>query len=106
MKTSEFKPGVYQHYKGGYYLALGLVTHHETGEMFVKYAALRGPEDKKPHRGEEIREYASQGKDSWIDLVDPKTGSVLYNAHEQALYETRTGVVPPAGVRRFTLVGS
>lgn len=32
--------GIYQHYKGDLYLALGIVYHSETGEKMVLYQAL------------------------------------------------------------------
>lgn len=37
---SNFKTGVYQHYKGGKYLVLGVAKHSETKEDLVVYVTL------------------------------------------------------------------
>lgn len=38
----EFKPGVYEHFKGGLYRALVLAQHHhETNRKFVVYVSLQ-----------------------------------------------------------------
>lgn len=39
----EFKPGLYRHYKGGFYRALFLASHHETEQQFVVYVPLEYP---------------------------------------------------------------
>ena len=36
----EFRPGVYRHYKGQHYLALGLARADETDEVVVVYTRL------------------------------------------------------------------
>lgn len=36
----EIKSGVYRHYKGDYYLVLGLARHSETEEEMVVYVGL------------------------------------------------------------------
>jgi len=59
----EFKPGVYEHYKGGRYIAMNLVTHHETKEKFVVYVSLT-------HGTLRLREWNTPGKDSWCDVVN------------------------------------
>lgn len=33
--------GLYRHYKGGTYMALGFVTHSETGEVLVAYQCVQ-----------------------------------------------------------------
>ncbi len=38
----ELKPGVYRHFKGNYYLLLGVASHSETREPLVIYRALYG----------------------------------------------------------------
>ena len=38
--VASFKPGLYQHYKGNAYVALCLVTHHETRLPMVLYISL------------------------------------------------------------------
>lgn len=40
MSTEDFRPGVYRHYKGQYYLALGLARADETDELVVVYTRL------------------------------------------------------------------
>ncbi|MFT4047804.1 MAG: DUF1653 domain-containing protein [Solimonas sp.] len=40
MQTDDFRPGVYRHYKGDYYLALGLARADETEEIVVVYTRL------------------------------------------------------------------
>jgi hypothetical protein len=50
--------GIYQHYKGGYYLVLGVAEHTETKEEVVVYvsldAARQGPRMRvRPRRGPE-----------------------------------------------------
>jgi hypothetical protein len=57
---SDFKPGVYEHYKAGRYFALHIVRHHETNELFVVYVC-------PTHQTISIREWATPGKDSWTD---------------------------------------
>lgn len=40
MNAHEFKPGVYRHYKGNHYLALGLAREDETEALVVVYIRL------------------------------------------------------------------
>lgn len=40
MNIADFKPGVYRHYKGNYYLALGLAREDETHQTVVVYTRL------------------------------------------------------------------
>ena len=42
--------GVYQHYKEGLYLVLGLAIHTETGENLIVYVPLYTQEDHKGPR--------------------------------------------------------
>lgn len=35
--------GLYQHYKGGWYLATSIATHTETGEALVVYHSVPDP---------------------------------------------------------------
>lgn len=60
----EFKPGVYEHYKGGEYIALMLVRHHEEGEPMVVYTCSK--------QGiVTVRELAGAPfVDAWSDIVD------------------------------------
>lgn len=41
-------PGVYQHYKGAYYFALGAATHSETREQVVVYVPLYVSSENAP----------------------------------------------------------
>ncbi len=63
LAAESFKPGLYQHYRGGDYIALQLVRHHETEELFVVYVSCS-------HNTVSIREFHTPGKDSWCDLVE------------------------------------
>jgi hypothetical protein len=38
--TGKFKPGIYEHFKGGKYLALFIAKHSETLEDYVVYISL------------------------------------------------------------------
>lgn len=40
MNPNDFRPGVYRHYKGQHYLALGLARADETDEIVVVYTRL------------------------------------------------------------------
>jgi len=40
MNESDFRPGVYRHYKGNHYLALGLAREDETEKIVVVYTRL------------------------------------------------------------------
>ena len=40
MDENDFRPGVYRHYKGNDYLALGLARQDETDETVVVYTRL------------------------------------------------------------------
>jgi hypothetical protein len=48
---SEFKPGLYRHYKGMLYRALFLASHHETNHAYVVYVPL-----DYPNTGVRVRE--------------------------------------------------
>lgn len=47
MNLADFRPGVYRHYKGNYYLALGIAREDETNETVVVYTRLY-PRDGLP----------------------------------------------------------
>ena len=40
MSAADFRPGVYRHYKGAHYLALGLARDDETEALVVVYVRL------------------------------------------------------------------
>ncbi len=69
MWPEDFRPGLYLHYKGGKYRALHLVHHHDTRERFVVYVSME-------HGSVNIREFSSEGKDSWSDLVEHNGSTV------------------------------
>lgn len=67
LDPSEFKPGLYDHYKGGKYVALMLVQHHDTREHYVVYVSqTKGTVN--------IRPWSKPGEDSWCDWVDWSDG--------------------------------
>jgi cyclomaltodextrinase len=43
----QFTPGIYRHYKGNKYLALGIAKHSETLEELVVYVSLYDNEESK-----------------------------------------------------------
>ena len=47
MDIQDFKTGIYQHYKGMKYLALGVARHSETLEYLVVYIPLYDNESAK-----------------------------------------------------------
>lgn len=55
--------GLHEHYKGGKYVAVSLARHHESRNHFVVYIS-------QTTGAQCIREYATEGKDSWTDLVN------------------------------------
>lgn len=51
---TEFRLGVYRHYKGDLFTAIGLVTHHETRQPMVLYVShAKGCVNCRPLRGYE-----------------------------------------------------
>lgn len=65
-KLKEFKPGLYEHYKGGKYRALHLVKHHETEELYVVYVSLT-------YGSIYLREWQMPTADSWTDIMPDGT---------------------------------
>ena len=58
-----FKPGIYTHHKRpGNYVALFLTSHHDTDELFVVYVCGETGRTR-------LREWATEGKDSWSDFI-------------------------------------
>jgi hypothetical protein len=50
--SEDFRPGLYRHYKGGLYTALGLITHHDKRLPMVKYVShTYGGENVRPLHG-------------------------------------------------------
>lgn len=56
----DFKPGIYLHYKGKRYLALGVARHSETLEYFVVYVNL----------------YDNEAGQMWVRPLEMFTGEV------------------------------
>lgn len=79
-EIAEFRPGLYKHYKGGLYSALGLIIHHETRRPMVKYVS-------HTYGGESVRPLIGwpRDPDGWNNWVDSGDG---------------------VQVRRFTFVGA
>jgi len=44
----DFKAGIYRHYKGGFYQAIGIGAHSETHELMVVYFSVK-PAPNTPH---------------------------------------------------------
>ena len=64
-EVSDFKPGLYLHYRGGMYTALALVTHHENRQLYVLYMShTYGGLNVRPLLGVE------GDKDGWLDEVE------------------------------------
>jgi hypothetical protein len=68
-------PGVYVHYKGDQYIALGLARHHESGRPYVIYTPLVPHGDRttltlniRPLTG------SDDDQDGWLDPVEYETG--------------------------------
>lgn len=78
---TEFRPGIYRHYKGDTYLAVGLCRRDETNETEVVYTRLY-ERDGIPLSGRLLH--------IWNQYVDSETGDAV-----------KTGGVP-----RFTYVGN
>jgi hypothetical protein len=68
----EFSLGLYRHYKGGFYTALGLVFHHESRQPMVRYICHEtGTESVRSlygHPGD---------PDGWKDRVEWEDGGML-----------------------------
>lgn len=64
----DIKPGgIYRHYKGEYYLVLGLVQHTERDELLVLYVPLTGNEQRA---GLRMRVRPLKGEKGFITLED------------------------------------
>lgn len=64
MSDASFKPGLYEHYKGGLYVALGLVTHHHTRKPMVVYVSCKyGTTNVRPLEGWD------RDEDGWTDIT-------------------------------------
>lgn len=72
IEDKDFKLGLYRHYKGGYYTALGLVKHHEGSPMVLYVCCKTGEQFVRPLRGWG-KDYISTHRsdpDGWLDLVE------------------------------------
>ena len=58
--------GIYRHYKGGYYLVLGIAEHTETHETVVVYVSLTGIELPGPR----MRVRPLCGPEGWTTQVE------------------------------------
>ena len=79
----EIKAGIYQHYKGKFYLVLGLARHSETDEVFVVYVPLyvrEGPRmsvrpyemffEEVEHNGKKQKRFAYIGAEMPEELAE------------------------------------
>lgn len=75
----ELLAGVYKHYKGGYYQALGIAAHSETDERLVVYVSIRPAPGVKLLPGPRLRVRPAT---EWSDIVKGLDGTlVLRFAH-------------------------
>ncbi|MGH8446416.1 MAG: DUF1653 domain-containing protein [Solimonas sp.] len=79
MSVSAFRPGVYRHYKGRHYLALGLAREDESNETVVVYTRLY-PRDGLPMSTRRLA--------VWNEMVVPTPGAApvprfAYVGHEE-----------------------
>ena len=90
----EFSLGLYMHYKGGFYTALGLVFHHESRQPMVRYVCNQtGTESVRSlygHPGD---------PDGWKDRVEWPTGESL-----PRFCYMGNGMVPLAEIMRLVLI--
>lgn len=64
VEARAFRPGIYKHYKGGTYTAIGIIRHHETRFPMVLYVShALGGLNVRPLVGWE------GDADGWNDLV-------------------------------------
>ena len=71
MISERFKLGVYRHYKGDLFTAIGLVTHHETRLPMVLYVSHgKGCVNARPLNG------WTDDPDGWMDDVELENGRV------------------------------
>lgn len=111
---SEFRPGLYRHYKqGNLYTALCLVTHHETRLPMVLYVShVYGGFNVRPLYGWEAEDQSACGasqcddRDGWLDDVVAKCSCAdALNFGEPAPDCTPCGGRGTVIVPRFAFVG-
>lgn len=66
-QEEHFRPGVYRHYKGNFYLALGLAREDETDETVVVYTRLY------PRAGLPM---STRRLSNWNERVQPEGGAL------------------------------
>jgi hypothetical protein len=72
----EFRPGLYQHYKGGLYTALMLVMHHETRQPMVLYISHSNASiNVRPLNSVEGD---PDGWKTWVEVKNLGTGRMEY----------------------------
>lgn len=71
MNESDFKPGVYRHYKGNFYLALGLAREDETNETVVVYTRLY-PREGLPMSTRRLQVWNEQVRDDATQTLQPR----------------------------------
>jgi hypothetical protein len=82
MNHSDFKPGVYRHYKGNYYLALGLAREDETDVTVVVYTRLY------PRQGLPM---STRRLSAWNEMVPAESGGAPQPRFAFVGHETPAG---------------
>lgn len=80
MDPTDFRAGVYRHYKGNYYLALGLAREDESDETVVVYTRLY-PREGLPMSTRRLRVWnepivvdgVAQPRFAWVGAAQPPT---------------------------------
>lgn len=70
----DLKAGIYQHYKGGFYQALGVGAHSETDERMVVYVSVFPVPGEPPLPGPRIRLRPAAMWDESVTWPDGSTG--------------------------------
>jgi hypothetical protein len=70
----DIEPGLYRHYKGGYYVVIGTAFHHETRAKMVLYASCtKGTLNVRPLHGDPLTKEETPDRcydpDGFLDTV-------------------------------------
>lgn len=103
MSGEPFLTGVYRHYRGGLFTAIGLATHHETRAPMVIYVEhATGEVNVRPLRPVRFtREGNHQllvDPDAWIDFVEHEGSRVARFAYVGPAGKIEVGKVQASGL--------